>query len=113
MLNLVIARRISGYRSTSNPRHWYERLPVEVCTRVDVAVFRPFCLGLIQMRVVPLLYRDLVERWQDTIDSFHFSSIGERTLTPYDFSILIGLRVKVGSLISFDPDMPPWKAAQR
>ncbi|KAL7231178.1 hypothetical protein ACSBR2_009448 [Camellia fascicularis] len=53
--SMVIAGRIGGYRSTSGPRHWYERLPMEVRTRVDVAGFRPFCSGLIQIRVEPLL----------------------------------------------------------
>ncbi|KAL7196124.1 hypothetical protein ACSBR1_036192 [Camellia fascicularis] len=48
----------------------------------------------------------------DTTDSFHFSSIGELTLTPYDFSILTGLRVGVGGPIPCDLDMTQWRAAQ-
>ncbi|KAL7250488.1 hypothetical protein ACSBR1_012491 [Camellia fascicularis] len=79
--------------------------PVEVHTCVNAVGFGPFYSGLIQMRAEPLLYGALVERWWDTTDSFHFSSIGELTLTPYDFSMLTGLRVGVGSTISFDPDM--------
>ncbi|KAL7229444.1 hypothetical protein ACSBR2_008036 [Camellia fascicularis] len=54
----------------------------------------------------------LVERWWDTTDSFHFSLTGEMMLTPYDFSMLTGLRVGVASLISFDSDMTQWRAAQ-
>ncbi|KAL7247091.1 hypothetical protein ACSBR2_002077 [Camellia fascicularis] len=64
------------------------------------------------MRANPLLHRALVERWWDTTDSFHFSSIGELTLTPYDFSLLTGLQVGVGGPIPFDPDMAQWRAAQ-
>ncbi|KAL7202214.1 hypothetical protein ACSBR1_033814 [Camellia fascicularis] len=52
-----------------------------------------------------------VERWWDTTNSFHFSSAGEMTITPYDFSMLIGLRVGVGDSILFDPNMIQWKAA--
>ncbi|KAL7170398.1 hypothetical protein ACSBR2_035297 [Camellia fascicularis] len=102
---MVIVRRIDGYGSIFGPRHWYERLLVEVRTLVDVAGFGPFCSGLIQMRAESLLYGALVERWWDTTDSFHFSLIGELTLTPYDFLMLIALRVGVGGPIPFDPDM--------
>ncbi|KAL7164648.1 hypothetical protein ACSBR2_040529 [Camellia fascicularis] len=46
----------------------------------------------------------LVERWWDTTNSFHFSTVGEMTLTPYDFAMLTGL--EVGSdPISFDIDV--------
>ncbi|KAL7264118.1 hypothetical protein ACSBR1_002131 [Camellia fascicularis] len=109
----VIARRIGGYGSISGPQHWYKRLPVEVRTLVNAAGFGPFYSGLIQMRAEPLLYGALVERWWDTIDSFHFSSISELTLTSYDFSMLTGLQVGVGGPILFDPDMTQWRAAQR
>ncbi|KAI7988826.1 Protein MAINTENANCE OF MERISTEMS, partial [Camellia lanceoleosa] len=108
----VIARRIGGYGSISGPRRWYERLPAEVRTLVDVAGFGPFCSGLIQMRAEPLLYGALVERWWDTTNSFHFSSTGEMTLTPYDFSMLTSLPVRVGGPIPFDPDMTQWIDAQ-
>ncbi|KAL7208961.1 hypothetical protein ACSBR1_030660 [Camellia fascicularis] len=57
------------------------------------------------MRAESLLYGALVKRWWDNIDSFHFLSIGELTLTPYHFSMLIGLRVGVGGSIPCDPDM--------
>ncbi|KAL7253908.1 hypothetical protein ACSBR1_008281 [Camellia fascicularis] len=101
----VRARRIGGYGSISGPRRWYERLPTEVCTLVDAAGFGPFCSGLIQMRAESLLYGALVERWWDTIELFHFSSIEEPTLTLYDFSMLTGLRAGVGGPIPCDPDM--------
>ncbi|KAL7180887.1 hypothetical protein ACSBR1_039863 [Camellia fascicularis] len=65
------------------------------------------------MRAESLLYGAPVKRWWDTTDPFHFSLIGELTLIPYDFSMLTGLRVGVGSLIPCDPDMTQWRAAQR
>lgn len=34
------------------------------------------------------------------------------TLTPYDFSILTGLRIGVGGLVPFDLDMTQWRDAQ-
>ncbi|KAL7168350.1 hypothetical protein ACSBR2_038734 [Camellia fascicularis] len=57
------------------------------------------------MRAKSWLYMALVERWWDTTNSFHFFSTGEMTLTPYDFSMLTGLRVGVGDPIPFNPDM--------
>ncbi|GMP81949.1 hypothetical protein CsSME_00036471 [Camellia sinensis var. sinensis] len=79
----VIARRIDGYSSISGPRRWYERFPAEVFTLVDAAGFGPFYCGALTDE----------ERWWDTTNSFHFSSTREMTLTPYDFSMLTGLRV--------------------
>ena len=35
----------------------------------------------------------LVEHFWDTTYTFHFPNIGEVMLTPYDFSIIIGLRL--------------------
>ncbi|KAL7181429.1 hypothetical protein ACSBR1_040338 [Camellia fascicularis] len=98
----VVARRVSGYGSISSPLHWHERLPTEVPVAVDAAGFGPFCLGLIQMRAESWLYGALVERWWDTTDSFHFSSTGEMTLTPYDFSMLIGALVHLSQVAEYD-----------
>lgn len=64
-------------------------------------------------RAEPLLYETLVERWWDTTNSFHFSSIGKLALTPYDFLMFTGLRVGVGDPIPFDLDMAQWRTAQR
>ncbi|KAL7235227.1 hypothetical protein ACSBR1_018669 [Camellia fascicularis] len=64
------------------------------------------------MRVESWLYGALVERWWDTTDSFHFSLTGEITLTPYDFSMLTVLRVRVGGPVPFDPDMTQLRDAQ-
>ncbi|GMP98415.1 hypothetical protein CsSME_00046312 [Camellia sinensis var. sinensis] len=104
--SMVISRRIGGYGFIFGPRRWYERLSVEVCTLVNAARFRPFCSGLIQMRAEFWLYAALVERWWDTTNLFHFSSIREMTLTPYDFSMLTGLRVGVSSPVT------QWRDAQ-
>ncbi|KAL7207897.1 hypothetical protein ACSBR1_029780 [Camellia fascicularis] len=108
----VIAKTIGSYGSISGPQHWHEQFPAEVRTLVDVAGFGPFCSGLIQMRAESWLYGALVERWWDTIYSFHFSSTGEMTLTPYDFSMLTGLQVGVDGPVPFDPDMIQWRDAQ-
>ncbi|KAL7259938.1 hypothetical protein ACSBR1_005743 [Camellia fascicularis] len=63
------------------------------------------------MRAESWLYGALVERWWDTTDLFHFSLTREMPLTPYDFSMLTGLRVGVGGPVPFDPDMTQWRAA--
>lgn len=107
----VIARRIGGYGSIFGPRRWYEWLPAEIRTLVDAAGFGPFCSRLIHMMAKSWLYGALVERWWDTTFSFHFSSTGEMTLTPYDFSMLTSLRVGVDGLVSFDSNMTQWRAA--
>lgn len=101
----VTTRRVGGYGSISGPQCWFEWLPMEVRTLVDAAGFGPFCSGLIEMRAESLLYGALVERRWDTTSSFHFSSTGEMTLTPYDFSMLTDLRVGVGGPVPFDPEM--------
>ncbi|KAL7254874.1 hypothetical protein ACSBR1_009095 [Camellia fascicularis] len=110
--SMVIPRRIIGYGTISGPRCWYGRLPAEVHTVVDATSFGSFYFGLIQMRVESVLYGALAKRWWDTTDLFHFSSTGEMTLTPYDFSMLTGLGVGVGGPIPFDLDMAQWRAAQ-
>ncbi|KAL7199812.1 hypothetical protein ACSBR2_022002 [Camellia fascicularis] len=52
----------------------------------------------------------LVERWWDTTNSFHFSTMGEMTMTPYDFAMITGIGVG-GDPIPLDPDMEEWEAA--
>lgn len=39
------------------------------------------------------LLRGLAERWWDTTHTFHFDNVGELTMTPRDFSAIIGVRV--------------------
>ncbi|KAL7163608.1 hypothetical protein ACSBR2_039679 [Camellia fascicularis] len=51
----------------------------------------------------------LVERLWDTTNFFHFSSTGEMTITPYDFSMIVGLLVG-GDPIPFDRDIGQWEA---
>ncbi|KAL7228205.1 hypothetical protein ACSBR2_007005 [Camellia fascicularis] len=85
-------------------RDWYHELPLEVRDLVDKADFSLFCTGLLRHMASQALLRALVERWWDTTNSFHFSSTGEMTITPYDFSMITGLGVR-GDLIPFDMDM--------
>ncbi|KAL7165765.1 hypothetical protein ACSBR2_036605 [Camellia fascicularis] len=106
---------IPGLDEDTLLREPMEHLSVDastVRTLVDAVTFGPFCSRLIEMRAKSLLYGALVERWWDTTSSFHFSSTGEMTLTPYDFLMLTGLRVGVGDLVPFDPDMTQWRDAQ-
>ncbi|KAL7207918.1 hypothetical protein ACSBR1_029798 [Camellia fascicularis] len=72
--------------------------------------FGLFCSGLSRLLASQALLEALVERWWETTNSFHFSSTGEMTMTPYDFSMITGLRVR-GDLIPFDMDMGQWEAA--
>ncbi|KAL7163962.1 hypothetical protein ACSBR2_039965 [Camellia fascicularis] len=71
---------------------------------VDEAGFSLFCSGLARLLARRALLSALVERWWDTTNSFHFSSTGEMTMTPYDFSMITGLRVG-GDSIPFGLDM--------
>ncbi|KAL7179334.1 hypothetical protein ACSBR1_042677 [Camellia fascicularis] len=88
---------------------WYYELPLEVCDLVDEASFGLFCTGLSRHMASQALLRALVERWWDTTNSFHFSSIGEMIMTPYDFSMITGLGAG-GDPIPFDMDMGEWEA---
>ena len=45
----------------------------------------------------------LAERFWDTTCTFHFLGIGEVMLTPYDFSIIIGLRLGGERILVNDP----------
>ncbi|GMP65731.1 hypothetical protein CsSME_00026409 [Camellia sinensis var. sinensis] len=72
---------IRGYGATS-AREWYMDLPIGVRQIVDEAGFGLFCIGL--SRLI---------RWRDTTNSFHFSTIGDMTMTPYDFAMLTGIEV--------------------
>ncbi|KAL7175893.1 hypothetical protein ACSBR2_029466 [Camellia fascicularis] len=82
----------------------YHELPARVCELVDEAGFGLFYTRLLQHMASRALLGALVERWWDTTNSFHFSSTGEMTMTPYDFSMIIGLGVG-GDPIPFDMDM--------
>ncbi|KAL7204575.1 hypothetical protein ACSBR2_017616 [Camellia fascicularis] len=91
-------------------RDWYQELLARVRELVDEVGFCLFCSGLAQLQASRALLGALVERWWDTTNSFHFSSMGEMTMTPYDFSMIMGLRVR-GDPIPFNIDMGQWKAA--
>ncbi|KAF5933089.1 hypothetical protein HYC85_029260 [Camellia sinensis] len=101
---------IRGYGNTG-AREWYDELPDAVRRIVDRAGFSTFCRGLSRLSTCRPLLAALAERWWDTTDSFHFSAAGDMTMTPYDFSMLIGIGVG-GDPIPFDTNMDEWTAAQ-
>ncbi|KAI8003866.1 Protein MAIN-LIKE 2, partial [Camellia lanceoleosa] len=100
---------IRGYRTTS-AREWHMELPDDVRYIIDEAGFGLFCMGLSRLIVSRPLLGALVERWWDTTDSFHFSTAGEMTMTPFDFSMVTGIEVG-GHPIPYDTDMGEWEAA--
>ncbi|KAL7200016.1 hypothetical protein ACSBR2_022178 [Camellia fascicularis] len=91
-------------------RDWYHELPARVHELVDEVGFGLFCTELSCHIASRALLGALVERWWDTTNSFHFSSIGDMTMTPYDFSMITGLGVG-GDPILFDMDIGQWEAA--
>ncbi|GMP25104.1 hypothetical protein CsSME_00002132 [Camellia sinensis var. sinensis] len=94
---------IRGYRATF-ARDCYMELPVDVCYIIDETGFGLFCTGLSRHIASQPLLGALVERWWDTTNSFHFSTTGEMTMTPYDFTMLTGVEVG-GNLIRYDMDI--------
>ncbi|KAL7163584.1 hypothetical protein ACSBR2_039655 [Camellia fascicularis] len=99
-----------GYGTTS-ARKWHMELPDVVRHIVDEAGFNTFCMGLSHLIASWPLLGALVERWWDTTDSLHFSTAGEMTMTPFDFSMLTGIEVG-GHPIPYDTDMGEWEASQ-
>lgn len=86
-------------------------LPDTVRHIVDEAGFGAFCMGLLRLTANQPLLGALVERWWDTTDSFYFSTAGEMTMTPFDFSMLTGIEVG-GHFIPYDTDMGKWDVIQ-
>lgn len=84
-------------------------LPAGVCYIIDEANFGLFFIGLSCHLVSRPLIGALVERWWDTTNSFHFSTTGEMTMTPYDFAMLTGVEVG-GNSIPYNMDMGEWEA---
>ncbi|KAL7244748.1 hypothetical protein ACSBR2_000166 [Camellia fascicularis] len=76
---------------------------------IDDAGFGLFCMGLSYLMANRTLLGEMVERWWDTTNSFHFSTTGDMTMTPYDFAMLTCLEVG-GRLIPYDSDMGEWEA---
>ncbi|KAI7989095.1 Protein MAIN-LIKE 2, partial [Camellia lanceoleosa] len=99
-----------GYGNVA-ARGWYIELPDAIRHIVDQAGFGTFCRGLSRLTASSPLLATLVERWWDTTDSFHFSATGDMTMTPFDFSMLIGIGIG-GDPIPFDTDMDEWEVAQ-
>ncbi|XP_028109856.1 protein MAIN-LIKE 2-like [Camellia sinensis] len=78
---------------------------------IDEASFGSFYMGLSRLIASRPLLGTLVERWWDTTDSFHFSTTWEMTMTPFDCSMLIDIKMG-GHPIPYDTDMGEWEAAQ-
>ncbi|GMP70538.1 hypothetical protein CsSME_00029349 [Camellia sinensis var. sinensis] len=99
----VSSRVTRGYGSIV-ARDWYAELPEAVRDWVDLAGFGPFCAGISRYPASRTFMGALVERWWDTTNSFHFSSAGDMTMTPFDFAVLTGLDVG-GWAIPYDENM--------
>ncbi|KAI8550852.1 hypothetical protein RHMOL_Rhmol06G0139500 [Rhododendron molle] len=69
---------------------------------VGLAGFERLILGFHLPKAELGLTTTLVERWWDTTNTFHLPEVGEMTITPGDFALLIGLRVG-GDLLPIDP----------
>ncbi|KAI7982454.1 Protein MAIN-LIKE 2, partial [Camellia lanceoleosa] len=105
----VDSRFTRRYGSTTT-KEWDMDLPDGVWQVIDEAGFGLFCMGLSHLEASRTLLGALVERWWDTTNSFHFSTIGDMTMTTYDFSMLTGLEVR-GRPIPYDSDLGEWEAA--
>ena len=74
-----------------------EILSLDIKNIIDEAGFQTFSQALLNQDTHE--YKDLqlllalLERFRDTMCTFHFLGIGEVMLTVYDFSIIIGLRL--------------------
>ncbi|KAL7208456.1 hypothetical protein ACSBR1_030241 [Camellia fascicularis] len=88
------SRAYRGYGMTT-ARDWYDKLPVAVRDIIDKAGFGLFCSGLSHIIASRPLLGALVERWWDTTNSFHLSTVGKITMTLYKFTMIIGLGVGV------------------
>ncbi|KAL7163727.1 hypothetical protein ACSBR2_039781 [Camellia fascicularis] len=85
-------------------------LPAGVRYIIDEAGFGLFCMGLSCHIVSRPLLGALVERWWDTTNSFHFSTIREMMMTPYNFAMLTGIEVGANP-IPYDMNMGEWEVA--
>lgn len=89
-----------GHGGPASSLELYRGLPERVRELVDAAGFGFFIPTLTTVKNDHAVLTALAERWQDTSNTFHFST-GEMTVTPLDFTTIIGLRVG-GEPISFD-----------
>ncbi|GMP94897.1 hypothetical protein CsSME_00044164 [Camellia sinensis var. sinensis] len=105
----VDSRFTRGYGSTT-AKEWYMDLPDGVRQIVDETGFGLFCTGLSRLMASRTLLGALVKRWWDTTNSFHFSTTGDMTMTPYDFAMQTGLEVG-GQPIPYNSDMGELEAA--
>ena len=75
----------------------WEILSPDIKNVIDEAGFQTFFQALLNQDTYEnkdlQLLLTLSERFWDTTCTFHFPGIGEVMLTPYDFSVIIGLRL--------------------
>lgn len=102
---------VSCYGGAAIVPEFRERLPEAMLALVREVGFREFISILTRASNDCQLVRALAERWWDMTNSFHFS-FGEMTMTPLDFSAIMGLRVG-GDPIPFDVVIGRDAGAQR
>ncbi|KAI8571874.1 hypothetical protein RHMOL_Rhmol01G0153700 [Rhododendron molle] len=95
-------KRLEARGRGKDVHKWFVTLPEQARELVHAVGFEAFVLGLNLPKMDWSLMTSLVERWWDTTNTFHLPSAGDMTITPSDFSLLIGLRVG-GASLRVDP----------
>ncbi|KAI8572879.1 hypothetical protein RHMOL_Rhmol01G0234800 [Rhododendron molle] len=98
IFNVPRNRRLEARSEGKEVNKWFMTLPKQAWELVRAAGFEAFVLGLNLLKMDWSLMTSLVERWWDTINTFHLPSVGEMTITPGDFFLLTGVRVGGASL---------------
>lgn len=90
--------KLRTWGSCPQVHEWYEKLSQDAKDAVALASFERLILGFCLPKAELGSTTTLVERWWDTINTFHFPEAGEMTITLGDFALLTGLRVCVDPL---------------
>ncbi|KAL7224769.1 hypothetical protein ACSBR1_026117 [Camellia fascicularis] len=61
-------------------------------------------MGLLRLIANRPLLGALIESWWDTTNFFHFSTVGDMTMTLHDFTMLTGIEIG-GRSIPYDTNM--------
>ena len=90
---------LKGHGSLAHAYKWYSKiLPPPVVEMVDRVGFGGF-VRLLEKSTNDLVHvYALVERWWDSTNTFHLP-FEEMTMTPYDFSMITGLKVDGDRLV--------------